>query len=86
MILTTDMSKSEKTVQEKEDIIKSNNRNLENLKRELAINTKFREKANAYARELINLNKELLREKNLNKALTEEVESSEKLFQIRRRI
>jgi len=80
MILTTDMSKSEKTVQEKEDIIKSNNRNLENLKRELAINTKFREKANAYARELINLNKELLREKNLNKALTEEVESSEKLF------
>ena len=44
MILTTDMSKSEKTVQEKEDIIKSNNRNLENLKRELAINTKFREK------------------------------------------
>ena len=39
MILTTDMSKSEKTVQEKEDIIKSNNRNLENLKRELAINT-----------------------------------------------
>jgi chromosome segregation ATPase len=80
MILTTDMSKSEKTVQEKEDIIKNQNRSLENLKRELAINTKFREKANAYARELINLNKELLREKNLNKALTEEVESSEKLF------
>ena len=80
MILTTDMSKSEKTVQEKEEAIKKQNRDLQNLKRELAINTKFKEKANAYARELINLNKELLREKNLNKALTEEVESSEKLF------
>ena len=80
MILTTDMSKSEKTVQEKEDKIKEQNRSIQNLTRELKINTQFKEKANAYARELINLNKELLREKNLNKALTEEVESSEKLF------
>ena len=50
------------------------------LTSELSINTKYKENAYAYAKELINLNKELLREKNLNKALTEEVESSEKLF------
>ena len=37
MILTTDMSKSEKTVQEKEEAIKKQNRDLQNLKRELAI-------------------------------------------------
>ena len=80
MILTTDMSKSEKKIQEKEDFINNQSRSIQNLKRELAINMKFKEKAEAYARELINLNKELLREKNLNKALTEEVESSEKLF------
>ena len=80
MILTTDMSKSEKKIQEKEDYINNQSRSIQNLRRELAINMKFKEKAEAYARELINLNKELLREKNLNKALTEEVESSEKLF------
>jgi hypothetical protein len=50
------------------------------LSRELKINQKFKEKSEAYSRELININKELLREKNLNKALTEEVEASEKLF------
>ena len=80
MILTTDMSKLEKKIQEKEDYINNQTRSIQNLRRELAINMKFKEKAEAYARELINLNKELLREKNLNKALTEEVESSEKLF------
>ena len=80
MILTTDMSKLEKKIQEKEDYINNQSRSIQNLKRELSINMKFKEKAEAYARELINLNKELLREKNLNKALTEEVESSEKLF------
>ena len=53
---------------------------LYNLSRELKIKQKFKEKAESYSRELINLNKELLREKNLNKALTEEVEASEKLF------
>ena len=42
MILTTDMSKSEKTVQEKEDMIKNQNRNIQNLQRELKINTKFK--------------------------------------------
>ena len=80
MILTSDMAKSEKQIQEKEDYINNQSRSIQNLRRELAINMKFKEKAEAYARELINLNKELLREKNLNKALTEEVESSEKLF------
>ena len=80
MILTTDMSKLEKKIQDKEDYINNQSRSIQNLKRELSINMKFKEKAEAYARELINLNKELLREKNLNKALTEEVESSEKLF------
>ena len=80
MILTTDMSKLEKKIQEKEDYINSRSRSIQNLRRELAINMKFKEKSEAYSRELINLNKELLREKNLNKALTEEVESSEKLF------
>ena len=80
MILTTDMSKLEKKIQEKEDYINNQSRSIQNLRRELSINMKFKEKAEAYARELINLNKELLREKNLNKALTEEVESSEKLF------
>ena len=80
MILTSDMSKSETKVQEKEDKIREHNRTIQNLRRELSINTKYKENAYAYAKELINLNKELLREKNLNKALTEEVESSEKLF------
>ena len=80
MILTTDMSKLEKKIQDKEDYINNQNRSIKNLRRELTINMKFKEKAEGHARELINLNKELLREKNLNKALTEEVESSEKLF------
>ena len=80
MILTTDMNKTEKTVQEREDSIREQNRKMQNLQRELTINSKYKEKALSYGRELINLNKELLREKNLNKALTEEVESSEKLF------
>ena len=80
MILTTDMSKLEKTIQNKEDLISKHNRDIKNLTRELKINQKFKEKAENLAKELINLNKELLREKNLNKALTEEVESSEKLF------
>ena len=80
MILTTDMSKLEKTIQEKEDLLNNQLRAIQNLSRELKINQKFKEKSEAYARELININKELLREKNLNKALTEEVESSEKLF------
>ena len=80
MILATDISKIEKKIQEKEDYINNQSRAIQNLKRELSINMKFKEKSQAYSRELINLNKELLREKNLNKALTEEVESSEKLF------
>ena len=80
MILTTDMSKLEKKIQDKEDYINNQKRSIQNLQRELSINMKFKEKAETHARELINLNKELLREKNLNKALTEEVESSEKLF------
>ena len=80
MILTTDMNKLEKKIQEKEDNINNTGRAIQNLTRELKIKQKFKEKAESYSRELINLNKELLREKNLNKALTEEVESSEKLF------
>ena len=80
MILTTDMNKLEKKIQEKDDSINNQNRAYNNLTRELRINEKFKEKAEKYAKELIDLNKELLREKNLNKALTEEVESSEKLF------
>ena len=80
MILTDDMSKKEKEIQDREDRINNQSRSIQNLRRELTINMKFKEKAEAHARELINLNKELLREKNLNKALTEEVESSEKLF------
>lgn len=80
MILTTDMSKLEKKIQEKEDSINTKERTIGNLLRELKSNRKSKELAEKYARELINLNKELLREKNLNKALTEEVESSEKLF------
>ena len=80
MILTTDMNKLEKKIQEKEDSISNQRRAKNNLERELRINEKFKEKAEKYAKELIDLNKELLREKNLNKALTEEVESSEKLF------
>jgi len=80
MILTTDMNKLEKKIQEKEDNINNTGRAIQNLTRELKIKQKFKEKAESYSRELINLNKELLREKNLNKALTEEVEASEKLF------
>jgi chromosome segregation ATPase len=80
MILTTDMSKLEQKIQEKEDSLNNQGRAIQNLSRELKINQKFKEKSEAYSRELININKELLREKNLNKALTEEVEASEKLF------
>jgi chromosome segregation ATPase len=80
MILTTNMTKLEKTIQEKEDNINNQNRAIQNLTRELDINKKYKDKSEAYSRELINLNKELLREKNLNKALTEEVEASEKLY------
>ena len=80
MILTTDMSKLEQEIQQRKDEISNQQRAIQNLSRELKINQKFKEKSEAYARELISINKELLREKNLNKALTEEVESSEKLF------
>jgi hypothetical protein len=80
MILSSDLSKSKKEFLEKNEIINKYIRENRNLVRELEISKNYKAEASQFAKEIINLNKELLREKNLNKALTEEVESSEKLF------
>ena len=48
MILTTDMSKLEKKIQEKEDYINNQTRSIQNLRRELAINMKFKELFNRW--------------------------------------
>jgi len=80
MILTSDLSRSEQEFQETKELINKYIRENRNLVRELEIAKNYKTQAKDMAKEIINLNKELLREKNLNKALTEEVESSEKLF------
>lgn len=79
-ILTTTLSRGETEFQKKIDEINFYVRENRNLLRELDISRNFKAEANKFAREIIDYQKELLREKNMNKALVEEIESSDKLF------
>lgn len=79
-ILTSNLSRGEAEHERMKEEIKEYKRNNQKLVRDLEINRKYKDESIKLARDIINLNKELLREKNLNKALIEEVESSEKLF------
>jgi len=79
-ILTTTLSRGETEFQKKVEEINFYARENRNLLRELDISKNYKSEANKFAREIIDYQKELLREKNMNKALVEEIESSEKLF------
>jgi chromosome segregation ATPase len=65
MILTSDLSRSEREFQETKELINKYIRENRNLLRELEISKNFKLEAKNFAKEIINLNKELLREKNL---------------------
>jgi hypothetical protein len=65
MVLTTKLSMREKEFQVIKEEINFYIRENRNLVRELHIAHNYKEQANKYAKEIINLNKELLREKNL---------------------
>jgi hypothetical protein len=65
MILTSDLSNSEHEFQATKELINKYIRENRNLIRELEISKNYKAQANQYAKEIINLNKELLREKNL---------------------
>jgi hypothetical protein len=65
MILTSNLSRSEQRYQKKKEKINFYIRENRNLIRELEICSNYKEQAAKYAKEIINLNKELLREKNL---------------------
>jgi chromosome segregation ATPase len=67
MILTSDLSRSEREFQETKELINKYIRENRNLLRELEISKNFKLEAKNFAKEIINLNKELLREKNLVK-------------------
>lgn len=79
-ILTSNLSRGEAEHEKVKEEIREYKRNKEKLDRDLEIHKKYRDVSIKLARDVINLDKELLREKNLNKALIEEVESSEKFF------
>lgn len=79
-ILTSNLSRGEAEHERVKEEIKEYKRNNQKLARDLEINKKYKDESVKLARDVINLDKELLREKNLNKALIEEVESSEKFF------
>jgi hypothetical protein len=79
-ILTSNLSRGESEHEKIKEEVKEYKRNNHKLLRDLEINKKYKDESIKLARDVINLDKELLREKNLNKALIEEVESSEKLF------
>lgn len=79
-ILTSNLSRGEAEHEKLKEEIKGYKRNKEKLDRDLEINKKYKDISLKLSRDVINLDKELLREKNLNKALIEEVESSEKFF------
>lgn len=79
-ILTSNLSRGESEHEKIKEEVKEYKRNNQKLLRDLEINKKYKDESIKLARDVINLDKELLREKNLNKALIEEVESSEKLF------
>jgi hypothetical protein len=65
MVLTTNLSMREKDFQAIKEEINHYIRENRNLVRDIKICHNFKEQANKYAKEIINLNKELLREKNL---------------------
>lgn len=79
-ILTSNLSRGEAEHEKVKEEIRVYKRNKEKLDRDLEIHKKYKDVSMKLARDVINLDKELLREKNLNKALIEEVESSEKFF------
>lgn len=79
-ILTSNLARGEAEYEKIKEEIKVYKRNKEKQDRDLEINRKYKNISNKLAKDVINLDKELLREKNLNKALIEEVESSEKFF------
>ena len=79
-ILTSNLSRGESEHEKIKEEVKEYKRNNQKLIRDLEINKKYKDESIKLARDIISLDKELLREKNLNKALIEEVESSEKLF------
>lgn len=63
--LTTTLARAEIDYQHKINEVNLFKRQNRNLRRELEISKNFRETAHKLAREIVNLNKELLREKNL---------------------
>lgn len=65
MILTSDLSRSEREYQETKELINKYIRENRNLLRELEISKNYKTEAKNFAKEIINLHKELLREKNL---------------------
>lgn len=65
MILTSNLLRSEQRYQKKKEKINFYIRENRNLIRELEICNNYKEQASKFAKEIINLNKELLREKNL---------------------
>lgn len=85
-ILTSNLSRGESEHEKIKEEVKEYKRNNQKLLRDLEINKKYKDESIKLARDVINLDKELLREKNLNKALIEEVESSEKLFHRHRKL
>ncbi len=69
MILSSKLSRFEQDFQKKKEKINYLIRENRNLLREIEISKNYKDEANRYAKEIINLDKELLREKNLVKDL-----------------
>lgn len=65
MILSSKLSRFEQDFQKKKEKINYLIRENRNLLREIEISKNYKDEANRYAKEIINLDKELLREKNL---------------------
>ena len=65
MILSSKLSRFEQDFQKKKEKINYLIRENRNLLREIEISKNYKNEANRYAKEIINLDKELLREKNL---------------------
>lgn len=69
MILSSKLSRFEQDFQKKKEKINYLIRENRNLLREIEISKNYKDEANRYAKEIINLDKELLREKNLVKQI-----------------
>ena len=72
-ILTSNLSRGESEHEKIKEEIKEFKRNNQKLLRDLEINKKYKDESIKLSRDIINLDKELLREKNLNKALIEDL-------------